>query len=328
MPLMNTLPTSALAIASESSHILEIVATHGHCRKGRYALVRVQNSGERELVSDSESTIPDASGDLPPFVAGQVGAVALTHRVPRSGLVVWQGPSVGSTVVEELAPALAVGIVQVHRHFALVSTESRVVGWVDARALLPIRGSGERWMQPAALASIPGLAALAAAGVCLFTQLLKLPDSLSPSEVSFETGSASKISVDWLWHWGDDSFTGFESTGFTLAQFFFVLITISAIGFLLSLLRVRIGKLVARIGTILLAAGALAWAIRCIHFVNQIEDFVRQLLGNSARGDQIVAARDLSRFELTGNGTFGLVAFSLLALVAACWPAPKPQRQR
>ena len=68
--------------------------------------------------------------------------------------------------------------------------------------------------------------------------------------------------------------------------------------------------------------------VRCIHFVNQIEDFVRQLLGNSTRGDQIVAARNLSRFELTGNGTFGLVAFSLLALVAASWPAPKPQRQR
>lgn len=280
-------------------------------------------------MADSEPTIPDSPGDLPPFLpTGPVGTVALTHRVPRSGLVVWQGPSVGSTVVEELAPALAVGIVQVHRHFALVSTESRVVGWVDARALLPIRGSGERWMQPAALASIPGLAALAAAGVCLFTQLLKLPSSLSPSEVSFEIGKASKIPVDWLWHWGDDSFTGFHKSGFTLAQFFLVLIAISAVGFVLSLMRVRAGKLIARIGTILLAAGALAWGIRCIHFVNQIEDFVRQALGNSGRGDELVAARNLSRFELTGNGTFGLVAFALLALVAASWPTPKPQRQR
>lgn len=287
-----------------------------------------QRFGGRADVTEDEGIPPGPAGEFPDFANAHVGAVALTHRVPRSGLVVWQGPSVGSTIVEELSPALAVGIVQVHRHFALVATESRVVGWVDARALIPIRGSGERWMQPASLASIPGLFALVAGLVTLFTPMLKLPDSLNPNEVTFEIGKASRIPVDWLWHWGDDSYTGFHRTGYTLAQLFFVLIGIAAVGFVLSLLRIRIGKLIARIGTILLAAGALAWGIRCIHFVNQAEDIVRRALGNRGVADQLIAARNLSRFELTGIGTFGLVGFSILALICASWPTPKPQRQR
>jgi hypothetical protein len=279
-------------------------------------------------VADQIDEITGNAGTLPPLPNHQVGTVALTHRVPRSGLVVWQGPSVGSTIVEELAPSLAIGIIQTHRHFALVATESRVVGWIDARALIPIRGSGERWMQPASLASVPGVLALVAAAICLFLPFLKLPGELNSQQFGLGIGEAFKIPVEWLWTWNEGTLNPGDVSGFSLGQAFAVLIAIGLLGFVLAILRVRSGKAVARIGCILLFGLAITWMIRCIHFVNQTEDIIRRALGNAPIADDIIAAANFGRFEVTDSGTFGMLGFALLALIAAGWPAPKAQRQR
>ncbi len=276
-------------------------------------------------VADIAGSNTAGGEELPPLTTTQPGVVALTHRVPRSGLVVWQGPSVGTTIVEELAPSLAVGIVQVHRHFALVATESRVVGWIDARALLPIRGTGDRWMQPATLSSVPGLVALIAGAVCLTLPFLKLPGNVDPSRVTLNVGDSFKVPVEWLWTWGDQGVT--DGSGYSLGQLLAVCMGLTAVGFLLSLLRVRAGKLLARISAVLLLGVAITWLIRCIHFVNQVEDVYRRSFQEST-ANEIIRVIDWGRFELTGSGSIGVAIFALLALVAAAWPTPEAQRQR
>ena len=68
--------------------------------------------------------------------------------VPSSGLPAWARPDPTSHLVGQLAPGLAVQVVQQLGAWAHVLTDTGWSGWVDGRALAPIAPHGAARRHP------------------------------------------------------------------------------------------------------------------------------------------------------------------------------------